>query len=69
MQENNRMSKEELQRESRIGENPPYGLVCEAKPRPRTRRGFISVWVVCQARKSLMTSFSRSSSSFFLSDC
>ena len=31
----------EIQRESRIGENPTYGLVCEVKPRRRNAsRGF-----------------------------
>jgi len=48
------MPKDEmLQRESRIGENPPYGLVCGEKAMRRSRRAFISVWVVCQMQKAL----------------
>ncbi len=36
-----RMPKHEIQRESRIGENPTYGLVCEVKPmRRKAARGF-----------------------------
>ncbi len=34
------MPTHEVQRESRIGENPSYGLVCEVKPMSRRRRGF-----------------------------
>lgn len=35
------MPKHEIQRESRVGENPTYGLVCEVKPRRReAARGF-----------------------------
>jgi len=32
------MPTHELRRESRIGENPTYGLVCEVKPTKRRRR-------------------------------
>ena len=34
------MPTHEVQRESRIGENPSYGLVCEVKPMRRRRIGF-----------------------------
>jgi prepilin-type N-terminal cleavage/methylation domain-containing protein len=34
------MLTKEIQRESRIGENPTYGLVCEVKPTRLRRGGF-----------------------------